>query len=77
MSVFCYIAHKGDYWTAMISPECGPGELGRFMSKYTKAGFSVTSFATREEYASRIGAMKMWHDSPDYIPTRKRRVSDK
>ena len=73
-TAWAYIACKGDYWGGIISDRAGPKELGKFMSEFVKDGFSIINVSSRDEYVTKIGAMKPWFESPDFKPKTSRKA---
>ena len=63
---FCYVAHKNGYWAGIISPAIGKHELTKFFHEFGSGGFTITPFATREEYSRFLDTVKGWSKSPEW-----------
>jgi hypothetical protein len=66
VSVWAYLAVKGEYWGGVCSANANPKSIGKFMSEFVKAGFEITSVADRSEYNQKLDLLKPYNQSPEW-----------
>lgn len=66
MTVWAYLAVKGEYWGGICSAKYDGKRLGKFMSEFVRSGFEIISVADRNEYNQKLDLLKPYSDSPEF-----------
>lgn len=62
--VWAYIAHKNGYWAGVAAPDLN--DIGRWVGKFIRDGFSVSSVKNRDEYNVMLNELKPWHEFDEW-----------